>query len=331
MYGELRTELDPRLVQAFNQAHSFKLEHHLILLARIGSHSHGTYVPPTDPQAIDDVDYLGIVIPPANCLLGLQNWEHWVWKFEELDVVLYSLEKAVRLLLKSNPNIMGLLWLRPEEYCWKTWEGALLLKQREAFSSLEAYPAFMGYAYDQLKRMEHFDEAAMARYEELRATLEGWVNVDAWLSMNGAEFQEKIKSPYAFTVNRDLAKESLVELRRLHRKHFSGYLGEKRKRLVRQFGYDTKNAAHLIRLMRMCVDYLRTGRLEVYRTHDAEILKAIKQGAWTLKQVKEEARTLFAAAEQAKRESPLPAEPDRERAEELLLTLHQAAVSPRAG
>lgn len=40
-----------------------------------------------------------------------------------------------------------------------------------------------------------------------------------------------------------------------------GYMGEKRKALVNKYGYDTKSVAHLIRLLRMGVEFLTTGEM----------------------------------------------------------------------
>lgn len=56
-------------------------------------------------------------------------------------------------------------------------------------------------------------------------------------------------------------------------------MGERRKALVRRHGYDTKNAAHLIRLLRMGIEFLQSGELLVDRSgHDAGELLAIKRG-----------------------------------------------------
>jgi len=41
------------------------------------------------------------------------------------------------------------------------------------------------------------------------------------------------------------------QLKDVTRNKFSGYMGEKRKALVKKFGYDVKHASHLIRLLRM--------------------------------------------------------------------------------
>ena len=99
-----------------------------------------------------------------------------------------------------------------------------------------------------------------------------------------------------------------------------GYMGEKRKRLVEKFGYDTKNAAHLIRLMRMAIEFLQTGFLIVKRP-DREELLGIKKGQWTLEQIKQEAEILFQKAKDAYEKSPLPQKPDELAINELCVTL----------
>jgi uncharacterized protein len=64
------------------------------------------------------------------------------------------------------------------------------------------------------------------------------------------------------------------------------YMGERRRALAEQFGYDVKNASHAIRLLRMLIDLLRTGKLLVDRTDiDADELISIKRGEWTHEQV----------------------------------------------
>lgn len=54
---------------------------------------------------------------------------------------------------------------------------------------------------------------------------------------------------------------------------------EKRSVLEEQFGYDTKHAMHLVRLLRMGVEALRDGQLVVKRP-DAKELLDIRNGAW---------------------------------------------------
>lgn len=98
----------------------------------------------------------------------------------------------------------------------------------------------------------------------------------------------------------------------------TGYLGAKRKALVEKYGYDCKNAAHLIRLLRMGIEFLREGVLHVLRP-DARQLMDIKLGAWTLVQVQAEAERLFQRAEAAYDACTLPNEPDMNRVERLVI------------
>lgn len=99
-------------------------------------------------------------------------------------------------------------------------------------------------------------------------------------------------------------------LGKMTRGAFKGYMGEKRKALVEQHGYDTKNAAHLIRILRMGIEFLNDGFLQVERPDAAELL-AIKHGEWSLEKVKAEAERLFIRAESAHDASRLPDKPDR--------------------
>lgn len=108
------------------------------------------------------------------------------------------------------------------------------------------------------------------------------------------------------------------QLVRLETSRYSRAMGEKRKKLVDEFGYDPKNASHLIRLFRSGVEFVRTGKLVVYRS-DREELKEIKQGTWSLAQVKSEAERLASEMKAAKEVSPLPKEPDMEKAEAFLI------------
>src|SRR6266851_1724128 len=85
-------------------------------------------------------------------------------------------------------------------------------------------------------------------------------------------------------------------------------------------GYDAKNAAHLIRLLRMGIEFLTEGKMYVERADGPELLE-IKRGAWPLEKVKAEAERLFQLAQEAYVRSPLPPEPDRTRAERLCVEM----------
>lgn len=100
------------------------------------------------------------------------------------------------------------------------------------------------------------------------------------------------------------------QLKKMQKGVYHGYMGEKRRALVDMFGYDTKNASHLIRILRQGIRFMRTGSLEVYREYDAEELIDIKQGKYSFERIQTQAEMLDGALKQAGEESPLPEAPD---------------------
>jgi predicted nucleotidyltransferase len=224
-----------------------------------GSIAHGMYEPSNQPNSTDDKDTMAFCVPPISCYFGLEEYGSRGTreiKHHEWDIVVYEARKALTLLRQGNPNILSTLWLEPNLYIVVTDAGRLLLDNRDLFVGRHVYKPFVGYATQQLYKMEH-----------------------------GA---------------------------------FKGYMGEKRKALVEKHGYDTKNAAHLIRLLRMGIEFLRDGELNVQR-HDAAELLAIKHGEWSLERIKAEAERLFKRAEDVYDRSTLPVKPDREKVNQLCI------------
>jgi hypothetical protein len=311
-------QLVARVGALFNKDNDFAFAAHVLCLTLAGSHSHGTYIPPTEPGAVDDIDLFGIMLPAPKYILGLDSFEHWGVKHEELDVTVYSLHKLVGLLLKGNPNVLGLLWLRPEHYLFKTPLFDKLIANRSLFATKAAYHSFAGYADGQLRRMTSYTPEIQAEIERLEAELleAGWHLQDI-MDRRSVAMPVGI-SPYE-------ANEKAHRLRTLRAKYHSAYMGEKRRNLVVKHGYDTKNAAHLVRLLLMCIEFLGSGELQVYRTADADMLKDIKRGVWTLEHVKEHAEELFAQAKEAYASSPLPEHPDFPAVSTLLTSLYLEA------
>ena len=111
-----------------------------------------------------------------------------------------------------------------------------------------------------------------------------------------------------------------AQFEKMRRVEFHGRMGAKRKGLVMEFGYDTKNAAHLVRLLRMGIEFLATGELMVERPDAAELV-GIKRGEWTLEQVEREADRLFSKIEDALIHSTLPERPDLDKINDLCATM----------
>jgi hypothetical protein len=114
-----------------------------------------------------------------------------------------------------------------------------------------------------------------------------------------------------------------AQLKRMTHGSTEGYMGEKRKALVAKFGFDVKNAAHCIRLLRMGIEFLNEGMLHVCRPDSSQLLQ-IKHGEWTMGQVQKEAEVLFKRAEAAYDKCTLPREPDMEAVNSLVMEVTRA-------
>ena len=112
------------------------------------------------------------------------------------------------------------------------------------------------------------------------------------------------------------------QLKKMENCACKGYMGTKRKALVEKYNYDTKNAAHLIRLLEMGIEFINTGQLQVKRKNVNELLK-IKDGHYTLEQIKSKAEGLYDKMREVKKNSPLPKKPDFNKANELLIEIIQ--------
>jgi hypothetical protein len=96
---------------------------------------------------------------------------------------------------------------------------------------------------------------------------------------------------------------------------------------VRQHGAPRwKHAMHLLRLLALCRDLLRTGRLVIDVGADREPLLAVKRGEVPWPEVERRMLGLAAEADDAAARSPLPAEPDHARIEDFLIRTRRASA-----
>lgn len=118
------------------------------------------------------------------------------------------------------------------------------------------------------------------------------------------------------------------QLMRLHRGVFKGYMGDKRKKIVEKFGYDTKNAMTLIRLLNEAIEALETGNITVNKqiqgTRDYYI--DIKTGKWSLEQVRREAELLSRKVDDIYGKSSLPENVDNKKINELAFNIIRSEV-----
>ena len=283
----------PALVGLSDEEYDRLVPYRARLVAWRGSHTHGTYIPPSAATGHDDIDLITVYTdmrPSAYFGTDGQVWTGRDVKIREWDGVCYQLQHFAKLAAACNPNVIATLWLQPEHYLRVDWLGDALIQARDMFSSKLAAMSFGGYASGQLRRMT------------------AWKDQGHGLCHCKGEFHE------AGCALKDEKGRGSSKL------YATGFMGEKRKALVKQFGYDVKNAAHLVRLLRMGREFLETGQLSVWRADAAE-LKAIKRGEWTLEQVRLRSDAEFGRLNAAVESSPLPARPDFEAINQMVTRL----------
>jgi predicted nucleotidyltransferase len=151
------------------QVHSM-IPEHTILLGYRGSIAYGTY------QARSDKDVLGVYIPPVERYLGVsahhgfQRYEQRASMVQDYDSVVYELTKFVYLGAQANPNVLPLLWIRPQHYLYRSELGNVLINHRDLFNTSRVYHTFTGYAHNQLLGMTR-DQASKGSMGQKRRSL----------------------------------------------------------------------------------------------------------------------------------------------------------------
>lgn len=266
---------------------NFDIEKHTIYLTKAGSHSYGTSVPGSD------LDFKGVAIPPRRYVMGFaKTFEQHEAKTrgvpgeDDKDIVIYGLQKFMRLAAGCNPNIIEALYVDHEDIVGMSDEGFLLRRNRDLFVSKKAEETFSGYALGQLHRIKTHrkwllepPKAAPTREEFGLAP-----NMKITPDMMGAfDKLEAAGTPVSSNVMQLVQNEKRYKSASEHWNQYMHWVKSRnpeRAELEARSGYDTKHAMHLVRLMRMCEEILVTGYVLVRRP-DAKELLAIRNGAWS--------------------------------------------------
>jgi predicted nucleotidyltransferase len=275
-----------------------------------GSHAYGL------ARAGSDLDLKGIVVGPSAWYTGFLPAPEQVEVSP--DHVRFELRKFMRLAAASNPTVVEVLWTDPSLHRIVTPAGERLLAARAAFLSRQVERTFARYAIAQLKRIK---------------THRGWL-LEAPTPPTRAEFglsdapalpEGQLGAAQALAdgglLGENAARPGFMELLRREKRYRQARQKYKQYRtwvktrnparaaLEARFGYDTKHALHLVRLLRMALEITTTGEVRVTRD-DREELLAIRDGAWTYDELVERAEALMARVEQAAETSVLPERPD---------------------
>lgn len=137
-------------------------DQHTILRTQVGSGVHGTAIAGTD-----DRDEMGICVEPPEYVIGLKPFEQYIFRSatertgdpnepstaDDLDLVVYSLRKWLRLALAGNPTVLIPLFVPDSEVVNTSPLGAWLRANPDLIVSRLAGERFIGYLRSQRTRM----------------------------------------------------------------------------------------------------------------------------------------------------------------------------------
>jgi len=253
-----------------------------------------------------DTDIRGVCIPPKPYLLGLSEFEQY--ESPTHDTVIFALKKFARLALACNPNIIEILYVEPQHVLFINSLGEKLRAAREIFLSKRAAETFSRYAIAQLRRIERHHR---------------------WIVSPPAE--PPVPETFGARPHRGRYKFPDSDAERAYRaaqRHWDNYQKWKRERnparaeLEAKFGYDTKHAMHLLRLLHIGREILAEGKVHVWRP-DAQWLLAVRDGLLGYEELLALAKQGEAELAELMKHSPLPEAPDEEAAEKLAVELHE--------
>lgn len=270
---------------AKNQLAASKKTTKLGLLALGGSHAYGLSTPNSD------VDLRGFAMPTSkDILLGL-DFEQ-IQTMEEVDMCVYSIAKACKLMAQCNPNMIELIGLTDDAILISSPEHKTMCQHPEWFLSKRAAYTFGGYATAQLRRLQN----AMARDTDTYQLAEGEIrSLDAALFTLPERYpmlkdnitmsfdaldtdEENIRIMVTMSSNRVPATELAAFARQLDSARKSAEtIGKNRRKESYKLA---KHASHLIRLLHMGTEILRGEGIHTHRTYDAQLLLNIKNGMW---------------------------------------------------
>lgn len=256
-----------------------------------------------------DTDTRGVCLPPKRYLLGLAEVRQHV--SDDDNHVVWALKRFVELALQGNPAVLEVLYTDPASQLSMDAAGRALIEARSIFLSRRVGERFIGYGADQLARIQRHRR---------------WIVAPPSNPPNPADFKASMVGGRARFPDLDAQRAFDGALKEWQR-FVSWREGRNpaRAELEARFGYDTKHAMHLVRLLRMGEEIL-AGRGVIVRRPDAEELRSIRDGAWRYEAILALAQAAQARLNASCAASPLPQEPDRDSAECLLTALHEGSL-----
>jgi hypothetical protein len=288
-----------------------------------GSRLYGTF------RDDSDYDVRSIYTLDTRSLLNpYENEQHVIKQNDEEDDVAVELARFFVLAAQCNPNILELLFVpNAPEFTMNIHPAFELVREnRQLFLSKELFFRFTGYMRGQISRLHN--HRAFFKNPPKAHPVRADYHVPEYLT--NEQLAQIVNFPLralALEHQEYLAdwREYLIEKKKWQ--VYSVWLKERnpaRAALEKAYGYDTKFASHAIRLHSECTELLTHSTITFPLPNAKEVL-AIKNGAWTIKQVLEFAEHAYTDLEKVMQASALPRYADKDKLAELYFTILECA------
>lgn len=319
-------------INANTENYSFLNEdsHNIILLGLGGSYAYGTNIEGSD------IDIRGIAVnTPQEILMGED--------FEQIydvttDTTIYSLKKMLNLLANCNPNCIEILGLDSDQYIYLSDIGRRLIENKDMFLSKKCINSFMGYANQQMYRLQQKSLVAMSKTE-----------FNAHIVKTLGFMQDELANTYnmpdvSFSLDADGKIVMSANITNYPMEDFSDVLGVLNK-TIRDYNKNSarntkalahnkinKHAMHLLRLYMMCEDILLYGEINTHRVKEHDLLMSIRNGEYTNEDGKPNVEfygivhSYESRIKQAKKKTCLPDQPDMAKIRQFLMDVNLETV-----
>ena len=315
------------------------LGENIILLVLGGSHAYGT-----DTEN-SDIDIRGISLNNKSEVLLLKDYEQV--EDNDTDTKVYSFNKMMQLLCKSNPNVIEILGCKPEHYLVLNDIGKELLDNRHMFLSKLCIHTFGNYGNSQCRRLENKACRTVEQAKNEEHILKSIMN--ARYEFKNRYFtceEDEIKLYIDDAINTEYEKEIFMDVT-LHHYPLRDWCGmwNEMKSIINSYNKMSKQNAktisrdklgkhmeHSLRVYMMCIDILEKEEVITYRDKEHDLLMSIRNGEYLdsnnqpISEFYDLVKEYEKRFDYAKENTSLPDVPDYKKINEFLASVNERIV-----
>lgn len=241
-----------------------------------------------------DYDYRGFVFPPFEYLLNIHTFKDMQLPEEE-DYKVYSVKRFLELVIMGDPQCTELFFVPDSLVKQRSELAKEVLALKDVVVSQNMYRRILGYGNSEFRK---------ARGERLNIEGRTKNEDDVIFDIRHTFDLDKSDTDSVIEILLKNKKKTIVSSKK--------NLGSKRKAEFDKYGFGVSSATHAIRLTQQLIELLETGNITLPRPN-ADFLRDVRQGRYTIEEVSDIYDQIVAEAEAAKEKTHLREKPDNNR------------------